>query len=110
MVNGRHGAKAANRSRYTGDAETRCEETKAKLAIVTAQIRVAGITGSVETNKQLMKAQFQAETHLATMRRRLERLKLADDQSWPRHKQDVEDGWENLLRSIKNIVTKLSSM
>lgn len=90
--------------------QTRCNETQIKLAIVVAEIRVVGTFGSVETKSHLMRARLQAETHFATVERRLERLKLADEQSWPPRKQDLEDGWEDLLRSIKNIVTKLSSL
>jgi len=100
-------ASPASRSRYTAEAQARCEATEAKLGIVRARIRVAAAAGNHGLNRQLLNLEHQAEMHLAKVRHGLERLRGADDESWRTRKQDLEDRWEDLSRSLNNLVARL---
>jgi hypothetical protein len=105
---GKSDADQPKKLRYAHEANARFHEVAVKLAGVTARIRSAVATGDLEMSEQLIQVQRQAEIHLATVERRLKQLEVTDDESWQRQKQILEDGWEDLLRSMKNIVARLS--
>ena len=104
----RNAEEAANKSRYSREADAKFLESAAKLAVLNAKIESGVADGILELSAQLTNVQNQAETHLAAVKRRLKRLKDAEDDSWQGEKRSLEDGWEELSRSIKNIVARIS--
>ncbi len=100
-------ATAASRSRYTREADARCQEVAIKLAGLMAAIRFTGAQGSLAMSEKLTRVEQQAEAQLAAVERELEQLKDANDETWRDHKRSLEDGWEELSRSMKNIVARL---
>ena len=100
-------ATTASRSRYTRDADARCQEVAIKLARLMAAIGFTGVQGSLAMNEKLATVGRQAEAQLAAVERKLELLKDAPDKTWQDHKRGLEDDWEELSRSMKNIVARL---
>lgn len=107
-VTGNGSTKAAERSRYTHEAELKFQELSAKLAGIRKKTKSPVAAGRLDTSDQLAKAEYQAEKQLAIVQRTLGQLKGANNESWQFHKRDLETGWEDLMRSIKNLVSRIS--
>ncbi|MGB5491390.1 MAG: hypothetical protein WBM76_11235 [Woeseiaceae bacterium] len=94
---------------YTRKTEAKLEEAKGKLAVVKAKIKGSVAGGQIEAAELLQKAEARADSQLAKVQRRLERLKAAGDDSWEDLKDGTESAWEDLSKSIKKIASRLSS-
>lgn len=100
-------ARPTGKSVYTRMTEARIAEAGGKLATVKARMRAVIAGGQVEAGETLQKAQAQADSQLARVQRRLDRLKDADEDSWEGHTAGIERAWDDLSLSIKKIVTRL---
>jgi len=102
-------ANATKQSSYTRKQAAKLEETKAKLDGVKAKIKTAVANGQIESSEQLMKAELQAESHLATVEQRLAQVKDASEVSLDDLKIGLELAWDDLAISIRKIVARLTS-
>ena len=93
---------------YTRKTEAKLEEAKGKLAVVKAKIKGAVAGGQIETIELLQKAEAEADSQLAKVQRRLERLKSAGNDSWEDLKGGTESAWDDLSKSMKKIAGRLS--
>ena len=103
--------KTADRTKktaYTRKTEAKLEEAQGKLAVVKAKIKGAVADGQIEAVELLQKTEAKADSQLAKVKRRLERLKTAGDDSWEELKDGTESAWEELSESLKKIADRLS--
>lgn len=103
-------AQAAERARYKSDASLKYVELAEKLRVIKERMKFAIDNDTLVMSESLAIVQHQAETQLATVKRRIERLNGASKDSWDIHKQHLESGWEDLMRSIQNFVSRISRM
>jgi hypothetical protein len=99
--------KEMDRSRYVQEAESKFDEMSAKLTGINVKVEQMIASDVLPIIAPVSKLLNQAETQLATVKERLAKLKCTDDASWQSDKQDLEAGWEGLLRSIKSLVTRV---
>lgn len=90
------------------DADARCQEVAIKFARLMAAIRFSGAPGSIEMDEGLARVEHRARTQFANIECKLEYLRNADDENWPEHKSGLEGDLEELSRSIRIIITRLS--
>lgn len=102
------GTRATSKSAYTRKAEARLEETQAKIDGIKAKVKGAVADRQIDLQKQLEKTEKQVDSHLATFKRRLARLKDAGEDSWEDLREGVENAWEDLSQSLKKIVARFS--
>ena len=103
--------KTADRTKkaaYTRKTEAKLEEAQGKLAVVKAKIKGTVADGQIEAVELLQKAEAKADSQLAKVQRRLERLKAAGDDSWEDLKDGTEIALEDLSASLKKIANRLS--
>ena len=99
---------ATSRSQFARHADARCKQMGQKLAALTTRMRTLFAEENLEMTEQLKILKHQAESQFEAVERVLEQLKTANDETWQAHKKDFEDGWENLSRSMKNIIARFS--
>ena len=98
----------SSKAAYSRSAGKKLAEAKAKLEGVNAKVKNAVATGKLDGTEQLGLAQQAVELNLATAQEQLARLRKSGEVSWEDLKGDVEDSWEHLSRSIKNLVDRFS--
>ena len=98
----------SSKAAYSRSTGKKLAETKTKLEGINATIRNAVATGKIEASEQLRLAQQAVELNLATAQAQLSRLRKSGDEGWEDFKTDVEDSWEHLSRSIKNLADRFS--
>ncbi len=81
-------------------------EKEATLEFVKRKIILATESGRIHASDQLLKAEQQADACVADLKKRLEKLKSADDASWEQLRFEVEIAWDDLSQSIKKIVAR----
>jgi len=99
--------KETEKPRYTQEAESRYHEIAANLTGIKDKVEQMIADDVLSISEPISKLVIQAQTQLAVVQERIAQLKHADDASWQCHKRDLETGWEDLLRSIKSLVTRL---
>jgi len=95
-ADGAAGQASVSRSEYIRQAETRLAETKRKLEAI------------CDRAEKVEKANAQVETHLATIERRLARLKESGEASGKKLRQSIDNAWDDLAEAIRNVVGRLS--
>lgn len=104
-----HGpAKAAKRSSYTRDIESKFRKLESTVSGIKEKAEHSIAAGRLERNEQLTSVEFQVESQLAAVRRQIEHLRDAKIDSWPHHKRELESCWDDMLHAIKNLVARIS--
>lgn len=102
------GRPTSTKATYSKNAGKRLAEANAKLTGINAKIRAAVASGKLEASEQLKLAQKAVETNQKAAEAHLSRLRKSGEDKWEDFKDDVEDAWEHLNRSIKKLVDKYS--
>jgi len=91
---------------YIRNIEVRLAEKKATLRFVKRKIKLANESGRIHASDQLLKAEHQADCCVADLRKQLDQLEGADDQSWERLRYQVDVAWDDLSQSVRKIVAR----
>ena len=91
---------------YVRSIEVKLAEKKVTLEFVKRKIILAMESGRIHASDQLLKAEHQADACVAILKKRLDQLKSADDESWEQQRFDLEMAWDDLSQSIKKIVAR----
>ena len=107
MNEGRNECRSEQEKRaYIRNVEVRLAAKKATLKIVKRKIRLAKEAGRIHASDQLMKAEHQADCCVADLRKQLDQLEAADDQSWEKLCYQLDVAWDELSQSVRRIVAR----
>lgn len=98
----------AAKSAYSRNAQKKLLESRSRLDGVTAKIRNAIATGKIAPGKRLELAQLAVRKNYLAAEVALEKLRKSDQQDWERHCRDVDSAWEDLSRSVKNLIARIT--
>jgi hypothetical protein len=99
---------AAKQSSYVLEFESKLEKLTATISEIYSKSDLSIAMGGFEKNEHLARVKYQVAAQLTIVGRHLEQLKRADNDSWLTHKYELENCWEDLLRSVKNLVAWIS--
>lgn len=92
---------------YSRKARKKLTDSKARLDRVSAAIRCAIESGSLNSNDKLELAQWAMEKELGVAAARLEMLQKSSGEEWQKLRDELEDAWEDLSQSINKLVTRM---
>ncbi len=91
---------------YLRNMEAGLAEKQATLRFVKRKIRLAIESGRIHASDQLRKAEHQADCCVADLKRQLDQLEDADDQSWEKLRYELDIAWDNLSQSVRRVVAR----
>lgn len=93
---------------YVKTLEARLSAKAAQLAYIKSRVARAADRHRIDVSEQLQNAEKRADSAMATMTERLKDLKDADDCDMEDLKRDIDLAWEDLAKSVKNVVARFS--
>ena len=103
-----HLRQIAAKAAYVETTRKNLARSRAQLDRTRAAIRTAAARGSVDSSDQLDRAQQVAEMEFALTESRLARLRKSGEEDWFTLREGLDDSWENLSRSLRNLVKRIS--
>ncbi len=91
---------------YIQNIEVMLAQKKTTLGLVKRKINLATHSGRIHPSEQLLKAERQADACIAELRKQLDQLGSANDQSWEKLRFQVDVAWDELSQSIRKIVAR----
>jgi len=98
----------AAKTAYSKAARKKLIESRAKLDSVRAAINQAIATGRLRPSERLSSALNAMEVNCATAETRLRDLQKSGEKEWQEQCVALEDAWEDLARSIKNLADRFA--
>lgn len=98
----------AAKAAYVRKSDAKLGEARAKLEIIRSKTTAAGANRPLQAADTIDKALSQCDASLQRLRQHLEELQSVDDDSWVELREGIEKGWENLARSMQQIVKRFN--
>ncbi len=96
----------AAKAAYSRATRDKLVASRGKLDTVNAALRRAISTGRLRNTEELEKARVAMEINFREAERRLAQLQKAGFRDWQSFRDEVDDAWEDLSRSIQNLVAR----
>lgn len=103
-----HSRKVGAKAAYSKEARKKLIESRSKLDGVMTGVRQAITLGRLRPSKQLDLALGAMEINFEAVETRLRELQKSGEDDWEELRVQLESAWENLARSIKNLVARFA--
>ena len=98
----------SEKAAYSKAARKKLIESKTKLDGVAVAVRQAVETGRLKPSAQLDRAIEAMEVNFGAAELQLRMLQKSGEDEWDEHRAELDSAWENLARSIKNLVARFA--
>ena len=93
---------------YSKAARNKLVESKAKLEGVTFAVRQAIEIGRLKPSPQVDRAIEAMQINFEAAERQLRILQKSGEDEWDERRAELDNAWENLAHSIKNLVARFA--